>query len=237
MKLAIETICLKEERLIPKFIQHYQDKVDEIIVLSSTKPWQGEITEPDLTANIAQSLGATVIAYPWENETEQRNAGVDYAMDYDWLIVVDPDEIIENKDWVRMYECLETAEAPAYVTAHQRVFWKDKEVFPHTDYQQLIALKPKEVRFIDKRVVNSTYGELPIDLLHFSWSRTNEEVWNKITHYSHADEFDDEKWFREVWLANKQTNLHPKTPETLKALIPAILPPEVEALELLIKPE
>ena len=231
MKLAIETIAFKEERLLPKFIQHYQDKVDEIIVLSSTKPWQGEITAPDLTANIAQSLGATVIAYPWKDETEQRNAGVDYAMDYDWLIVVDPDEFISDKDWVRMYECLEAAEAPAYIVEHQRVFWKHKEVFPHSDYQQLIALRPKEVRFVDKRVVNTLYGTLPVDLLHFSWSRTDEEVLSKIQHYSHADELIS-NWYEEVWLKDRKTNLHPKDPEVLAALIDAKLPPEIEALNL-----
>lgn len=230
MRLAIETLAYQEPRLIPKFIQHYQDKVQEILALISTKPWQGKINGVDNTANIARSLGVSVIEYPWPDEHSQRNAGLDYLSDYDWIIVLDPDEFISNTDWEALVYSLEKAEAPAYVVQHQRVFWKNKEVFPHSDYQQIIAVKP-EVRFVESRVVNCVYGEVPVDLLHFSWARTDDEVKSKIEHYSHAKELIPD-WYEKVWLANKKTNLHPKTPETLQALIEAELPPEIQALNL-----
>ena len=230
MRLALETLAFKEERLLPKFIQHYQDKVDEIVVLSSTIPWNGDPIE-DHSANIARSLGATVIEYPWPTETEQRNAGLDYCVDYDWVIVLDPDEFISNDDWGRLLECLEKAEAPSYVVQHQRVFWKHSEVYPHADYQQLIAIKPKEGRFVDNRVVNCVYGQAPVDLIHMSWARTDEEVLTKITHYAHANELIP-IWYENIWLSGATRNLHPKTPETLSALIPAVLPPEIEKLGL-----
>jgi glycosyltransferase involved in cell wall biosynthesis len=231
MKLAIETIAYKEERFLPKFIAHYQNKVDEIVILNSTIPWQGEVDDtPDKTGNIGRSLGATVIEHSWVDETSQRNAGLDYLSDVDWVIVVDPDEFISDEDWDKLYKCLEKGEAPAYVVEHQRVFYKHSEVFPHKDYQQIIAVRPT-VRFVDKRVVNSVYGLAPVNLLHFSWARTDEEVLSKISHYSHADELLP-NWYEEVWLKDKKTNLHPKDPEVLSALIPAILPPEIEALDL-----
>lgn len=231
MRLAIETLAFREERLIPKFIQHYQNKVEEIVVLNSTKPWQGDDDGiQDKTGTIARSLGATVIEYAWANETDQRNAGLDYLSDYDWVIVVDPDEFISDKDWDKLLVCLQTSELPAYVVKHQRVFYKNKEVSPHTDYQQIIAVRPN-VRFIDNRVVNCGYGEAPVDLLHFSWARTNAEVLSKITHYAHANELID-GWYENVWLANRKRNLHPKSPETLRALIPAKLPQEIKVLDL-----
>ncbi len=231
MRISIETIAFQEPRLIPKFIQHYQNKVDEIVVLNSTVPWNGESDADDKTGAIARSLGATVIEYNWPDETSQRNAGLDYLGDVDWVIVVDPDEFISDEDWGKLLFCLEKAEAPAYVVEHQRVFWKHSEVFPHNDYQQIIAVKPKEVRFVDKRVINTIYGVAPVDLLHFSWARTNDEVLKKLTHYSHADEL-LKGWYENVWLADAKTNLHPKDPEVLAALIPAKLPPEIEALDL-----
>lgn len=230
MKIAIETLAFNEPRFLPKFIEHYKDKVDEVVVLNSTKPWKGEAVEADPSAAIAKDMGVTVIEYAWPNEHEQRNAGLDYLQNCDWVLVLDPDEFLSDEDFAKLIKHLETAEAPAYVTAHQRVFWKDKEVFPHSDYQQIIAVRP-DVRFVDSRVVNCVYGEAPTDLLHFSWVRTDEEVKNKISHYSHADELIPD-WYEKVWLADKQTNLHPKTPETLKALIPAVLPPEIEKLDL-----
>jgi glycosyltransferase involved in cell wall biosynthesis len=232
MNLALEVLAYKEERLLPKFIQSMQDRVNEIVVLSSTKPWQGVGNgEKDKTAAIARSLGCAVIEYDWADETSQRNAGVDYCSDFDWLIVLDPDEFISNEDWDKFMECLEKAEAPAYIVEHQRVFWKHEEVFPHSDYQQLIALKPKQVRFVDKRVVNSVYGLAPVDLLHFSWARTDEEVLSKISHYSHANELIPD-WYENVWKKNRRTNLHPKDPEVLAGLIPAVLPLEIQRLDL-----
>ena len=231
MRLAIETIVYQEPRLIPKFIQHYQDKVEEILVLSSTKPWRGKSDGIDNTASIARSLGVTVIEHDWDDETSQRNAGLSYLYDYDWVIVLDPDEYVSNSDWLGLIQTLERAEAPAYVVEHQRVFYKDKEVFPHSDYQQLIALRPTQSQFVDKRVVNSVYGVAPVDLFHFSWSRTDEEVLRKITHYSHADELIP-NWYEEVWKSDRKKNLHPKDPEVLAALIEAELPPELEALDL-----
>jgi len=231
MKLKIETIAFREERFIPKFIQHYQDKVDEIVVLNTTVPWLGEPDgEPDKTGAIARSLGATVIEYPWPTESAQRNAGLDYCADCDWVIILDPDEYISNSDWYNLLVYLDYAEAPALVVKHQRVFWKNMEVYPHKDYQQIIVVKPT-VRFVDKRVVNCGYGEAPVDLLHFSWARTDEEVLRKITHYAHAAELNKD-WYEKVWLANKKTNLHPLTPETLKGLIPAVLPLEIANLDL-----
>jgi hypothetical protein len=230
MRLAIETIAYHEERFISRFIQHYQDKVETILVLHSTKPWNGEDEPYDRTANIARSLGAEVVDFDWTNETDQRNAGIDILSDYDWVLVLDPDEFISDRDWDKMVDLLEVAEAPAYVVQHQRVFWKDKEVFPHSDYQQIIAVRP-DVRFVENRVINSLYGELPIDLLHFSWARTDEEVLRKITHYAHAKELIP-NWYEDVWLSNKTQNLHPKSPETLAALVTATLPAEIEGLEL-----
>lgn len=232
MRLACMTLALKEERLMPKFIQLMQDRVEEILVLNSSKPWHGEINETDNTANIASSLGATVVVHNWPSEAEQRNAGQEYLSDYDWVIVLDPDEFIDNANWDALYHFLEMTPTRAVVVEHQRVFWKDKEVYPHTDYQQIVAVRPS-VRFVENRVVDNGYGVAPVELLHFSWARPDEEIWRKINTYGHAGEFDALKWFSEVWQSQKTTNLHPLTPETLKGLIDVNLPPEIKELGLL----
>jgi hypothetical protein len=232
MKLACVTICYHEERFIAKFIQAMQNRVDKILVLSSTKPWNGENDEIDNTAAIAESLGADVFAYDWPTEHEQRQAGQHLLADYDWIIVLDPDEYILDADWIKLIKFLETAPHDAYVPQMQNTYWKRGFVIdPPEDYKQIIAVRPS-VNFIDKRVVDCGWAHAPIDLHHFSWARTDKECLRKITSYGHAKEFDGLKWFSEVWQSDRTTDLHPLTPTSLKEAVRVELPEELEELNL-----
>lgn len=233
MTYATVAIAYREARLAPKHIKHIPKWVDDVYLLVSTKPWNGEDLGDDGTAAAVMDMRGrpAVIQNYWPNEETQRNYGQALNDDKDWVIILDPDEFMSDINWDRLRDFLETTDADAVVAKHQRVFWKNKEVYPHSDYQQLIAVRP-HVRFVDKRVVNTSYVEAPVELLHFSWARTDEEVWDKISHYAHANDFDIKKWYNEVWKANKTENLHPVSPETLKALIDPVLPPEIEKLNL-----
>lgn len=231
MRVSTVAIAYFEPRFIGPHIRHIPDWVETKLVLVSETPWQGEPeAKLDLTADIARAEGAEVITHAWKSEEDQRNAGQEYLYDMDWVIVLDPDEFLSDKTWETLRIFLEKATSDAYVVDHQRVFYKHKEVSPHSDYQMLIACRPS-VRFVDKRVADSAYGIAPVELLHFSWARTDEEVLSKITHYAHAHELIP-NWYTDVWKSDKTTDLHPKTPETLKALIDPVLPPEIEALRL-----
>jgi len=235
MKLAVATVAYREERFMPKFIMAMQDRVDEILVLNSTKPWEGE-NEPnqDRTAAMARSLGATVVAYDWKSEEDQRNAGQEFLCDYDWIIVLDPDEYFDNDNWNRLVEFLEVTDADAVIVQGQYTYWKNGYVAdPPRDYPQLVAVRP-HVRFVDKRVVGSNYVVAPVWVHHFSWARTNEEVLRKITHYAHAKDFNIKEWYEDVWLKWKpgMIDVHPITPDTLHNLLVAQLPPEIERLDL-----
>lgn len=233
MKIALSTVAYREARLLPKFLSHIPDWVEKKMVLVSKRPWKGQEEQDDGTESIARSSGADVIVYDWVSEAEQRNAGQDYLSDFDWIVVLDPDEFLDDVNWDILKDCIDLMNGwhkKAFTVNHQRVFWKDKEVFPHTDYKQVILVRPS-ARFVENRVVNCAYEELPVELCHFSWSRTDEEIKSKINHYSHADELIP-NWYEKVWKSNKAINLHPKTPETLKGLIEAKLPPELERLNL-----
>lgn len=232
MKVGLVTIAYNEQRFIRPFLEHIPEWVDEKFVLVSTKPWQGEDEPLDSTAQIASELGATVIENYWPSEADQRNTGQALCADCDWVVVLDPDEYLDGTGWADLKAWIDKGyTSPAGVVKHQRVFWKDKEVYPHKDYQQIILVRPY-VNFSFARNIDRTFIELPVELYHFSWARTDKEVWSKISHYSHANEMDIKKWYDEVWLAGKTTNLHPKTPEALEALVEAKLPPELEKLNL-----
>lgn len=227
MKVGLITVAYREERFIKKFLEHVPHWVDKKIALISEKPWFGEEVPEDRTLKLATAGGAVPILSTWENEESQRNTGVSLLEDCDWVLVLDPDEATLSRDWNKLYEFLETAEGDAYVCEKQITYYKDGIIDPPEEYRQIIAVRPW-VKFVDKRVVSTSYGIAPVTLHHFSWRRSDSEIWNKITHYAHAPEFNKEKWFNEVWLADKRENVHPLTPEALKRVIPAELPRELK---------
>lgn len=232
MRCGLVTIAYNEERFLPKFLSHIPEWVDEKLVLLSAKPWNGPTEELDNSYQLADSAGAKVILHDWRNEQDQRNTGQEYFHDMDWIIVLDPDEFLSKANWDMLKAHMEgDMLEKAFVCDSQSTYWKDGWVVtPPEEYRQIILTRP-EVRFVDKRVVNTGWGYAPVHLHHFSWARTNEEVWSKISHYGHAQEFDTEKWYKEVWLAGKTSNLHPLTPHALEGLARAQLPPEIERLD------
>lgn len=234
MKVGLATICFNEQRLIKPFLSHIPDWVERRVVLVSKRPWFGSEEPQDATADIAREMGAEVVEAYWSSEEQQRNTGQALLSDCDWVVIMDPDEYLDNENWEKLRQYLEETSAVAAVVDNQRVFWQDKEVSPCNDFRQLIVVRP-QVEFVDKRVVSSNYDISPVELLHFSWARTDEEVWSKISHYAHAVDFDVKDWYENVWLARKTTNMHPTTPETLGGLIEAALPPEIEKLNLLVR--
>lgn len=224
-------VAYKEERLIAKHLQHIPSWVESRLVLHSTIPWFGENVDFDDTPRLAEPH-AQVISNYWKTEEEQRNTGQAMHSDKDWIIVLDPDEFLSNEDWDKLKDFLETTDADAVICEGQSTYWKNGYVAdPPNDYQMLIAVKP-HVKFIDKRVVGTRYVTAPVWVHHFSWAKTDEEVWNKISHYAHANDFDIFDWYENVWKANKMEDVHPVTPNTLHKLIPAVLPKELEELEL-----
>lgn len=236
MKYGSVAVAYKEGRFIGPHLDHLPNWIDEKIVLNSMVPWFGKSSKvrDDKTLTIAKEKADTVIRQTWLTEQDQRNTGQILHADKDWVIVLDPDEFLPKIDWNRLKVFLETTDADAVVCEGQHTYWKNGWVAdPPKDYQQLIAVRPY-VNFIDKRVVNSAYVVAPIWVHHFSWARTNEEVRRKITHYAHAKDFDTEKWFNEVWKKWKPgvQDVHPVTPDTLHDLVPAVLPPELEKLNL-----
>lgn len=231
MRVGLIANAYNEARFLKPFLSHIPDWVETKLVLITDPPWYGDSLEDDGSKEIAEKNGAVVVKFPWANEVDQRNFGQSYFAEYDWVLNLEPDEFLSNEDWQKLYNYLETAQSPSYAIK-QRVFWGNGfESDPPEDFVPIIATRPT-VKFVDKRNVDSRWETFPEDLklLHFAWARTDEEIWKKISHYSHAVDFDIKDWYENVWLARKTENVHPTTPEAIPRLIKAVLPPEIEEL-------
>lgn len=234
MTIGLITVAYREKRFIWKFLRHIPRWVDQKVVLVSEKPWFGEEEPDDGTITAVTNSSSIPVFSTWRTEEDQRNTGVSLLEECDWIIVLDPDEFLSDADWNKLYEFLETTDADAVVCEGQYTYWKKGWVAdPPRDYQMLIAVRP-HVKFVDKRVVNTGYAVAPVWVHHFSWAKTDKEVWSKITHYAHADDFDTKKWFEEVWKKWKpgMIDVHPTTASTLHDFIPAKLPSELKKLNL-----
>lgn len=213
MKFAIQSIAYHEERFIKHFVRHYRSLVDEILVLNTSVSYQGDVEDYDSTGDIAKGEGARVVKEYWKTEHEQRNFGLEKQSHFDWVFILDPDEFIEKDEFERFKVWLETVGQDAY-RAKQTTYWKNGYTISADRYMPITVCKPKRVKFTDKRCTDSEVIDAPFKAHHLSWARTDEEILRKVTHFSHAGEFNGVEWFENVWKKwhPEYQGLHPIDP-------------------------
>ena len=224
MTVGILTIAYNEERFIEGCIRQFAGiPIERHLVLISEKPWHGDTLIPDHTAEIAEANGAEVVSSVWKSEDVQRNFGMELLSDCDWILVVDADERYSNfaiKQWLLF---LSKAEYPAYGIGRLKTYWKDPEhvIEPEENGGLIVAVRPG-VRFTDKRCINSAWTFLPKEIImhHFSYVRSDEDMWKKITSFEHQHEIVP-NWYEEVWKAwtPEMERIHPVNPDSFKKAV------------------
>jgi len=210
MRIAALTIAYNEEQLITGCIECLKPFVEEHIVLISDKPYFGEAEKPDKTKEIAESLGAGVVNGQWSLDHHQRNTGIAFLQDYDWIICTDADMWFTKKDAAGLILLLNASKKRKYVTAfiiNQIAYWRDIDhVLINDDFQPVIAVKPS-VRFRHIGTVNCPICIVPKDVSvvhHINWCEPK-DVWKKITTYPHAPEIENKKrWYKHSYLGWKE---------------------------------
>ena len=209
-KIVIYTIAYNESEYIQLFIKQWEGLVDRIIVSVSSLPWQGDPSEDDRTAELAKEAGAEVIVGYWKTEAEQRNYGLAYLRDYDYVITLDPDEFFTLEDRKLLIKECQTTEAKHILPKEMVTYWKTLDYIfdPKDKHEPTIAINPKLGRFREHRCPQPFIGDSPflepqkvldITCHHLSWVKSDEKVQEKIEHFSHANDVIP-NWYEDVWL-------------------------------------
>jgi glycosyltransferase involved in cell wall biosynthesis len=215
MKLGILTIAYREQNYIGDCIKQFASHNVRHLVLISETPWWGERTELDDTELIATQKGAEVIVSSWKNEQEQRNFGMEWLKDCDWILVIDADERYSEESVKRLKIFLERADKPAYGINTIYTYWKDwnHRIEPKENGGLIVAVRPN-VRFTYLRCIDSIWDFLPKEIVmhHGSYVRTNEEMTRKCKQLKFNNELLD-GWYENKWLGwdkdNSIEDLHP----------------------------
>lgn len=103
--ISLCMIARNEEKFLPKCLESVKGLVDEMIVVDTGSD--------DRTAEIAESFGAKVLHYKWDDDTANaRNTGLKEAKE-DWVLVLDADEVVAKESFGPIRK-LATKEFDAY---------------------------------------------------------------------------------------------------------------------------
>jgi len=239
-KFATHVLLFGQDKWIMRNIENAYPHVDKIYVAHSPLPWaynksaREKYTDSFDLGLLAKSEFAdkiTVISGVWDTEEAQRNACVDQAIKdgMDYLIIHDADEFYFHENFKMIIEFIEKHPNFELYKIGWFCFWKSfNYILLGEDGKKLIgypefAINLKaDVKFQSKRrpftprmAIKSAV--IPADVgvcYHGSYVLTNEEVYQKINTWGHANDFDREKWYKEIWLkwTPQMKNLHLVSP-------------------------
>jgi len=209
-KIGVCTIAYNESQYIGACIRNWRGLVDKHLVLVSSKPWNGVPVPDDGTADIARAEGADVEVDFWASEKDQRNHGLMRLYDYDYVLIVDADELytrsVQDALLERLNDPIDKSwrtdrPVPAFRIESMTTYWKTHEyVFDPPDlHKPIIAVDPKQLLCDEHRQFGTDYAPLiPGTCHHFSWAKSDDKVKEKIQSFSHADGI-YKNWYEEIW--------------------------------------
>lgn len=225
-KYAVCMIAHKEKDIIEQAINQWAGFVDKVLVLVSNKSWNGNSIGDDDTIAIANRCADEVVVGEWKTEAEQRSWGLARLYDYDYVIMVDPDEFFTEVDKQKIISELNKpahleytpdfqnlSKVPAFKYKSIITYWKtlDYILDPPDEYKNTIVIDPKQLYCYEHRQFKPGYSEyattpyvgcIDVTCHHLSWVKTDEKVKEKIASFSHADSVYKD-WYEDIWLGWK----------------------------------
>jgi hypothetical protein len=243
--LSFVTLLAYDYRYCYQAIRSYYDIADEIILgldadrlTWSKRPFAIDLEEVRaFVAEVDRDRKIRVIERdfhgedtPMKNDTRERSLLSREAAPGNWVVQVDADEILMNAADFRAWLL---AEAPA----DHLILARWLSVFKVFGDQVLVVDPPGEAvpvatmargEYVMARLTGQPQAMSPLQVLHFSWGRTPQELRQKLDNWSHAQDFNVEDFYAfwdGVTLDNytQARDFHPLDPPVWGALKRATL--------------
>lgn len=218
------------ENFIRQSLKELTPYVSGVIVTVSEKPWHGSEYPHDQTLSIISKVSIEedspefeVVTKNWKDENEQGSWLLSRAFDkYPgmYLLMIDCDEVITKKTLEEGLKAI--GDKPALMFYHRCYWWlRELKILPdfHVSALGLIKLDKQRKMCRFRHLEVEDYAYLPVEkgfCHHFAYVRTDEQMKQKISSFSHANEIVT-NWFEEKWKSKEAIdelkNFHPVVPE------------------------
>ena len=140
MKLSMFSLSYNEEEHIEYWIDNHRPFVDEIILVDTGST--------DNTIKIALEKGLSVIQYDWKHHfADAKNFAISYC-NGDWLLSLEVDTYIDNRDFAGIRELMKNKEKCAYqmpFVNHTKGWWSNEGVEPGSANHTSLFRKSKDI--------------------------------------------------------------------------------------------
>lgn len=222
-------------RFLPDSVSHVLPHVDKLFVGYSAKPfsYNQAVRETETNSTSRESFTrleggskVEVIDGDWATEEDARNACLDAArrQGFDWLLVIDADEFYTEQSWEQLLNSLRgSARKDHIITTWYNFFKSSHYVLMERDgsiksINAGFALRcSSSIRFRDRRLTTAGRSQiLDCPCYHYGYVMSDDEMITKISTWSHAADFNRERWYRLKWQnwTPGTKNLHPVVPTT-----------------------
>lgn len=206
--IAVLTITYREGDLLESVILNWQGLVDKHLILEAKEPWQGPSLPWDNTVDICKKYEHVEYNtfHRFRDEAEQRNWGLGRLYDYDYVLIVDADELFTEADQRKILNSLGKDSRffdnmNAYRAESVKTYFKtpDYILSPPDTHEPIIAVNPKKMLFDENRSGNQGYAiPLSVTMHHASYLRSDERIITKLKQFMHYDQV-KESWYEDVW--------------------------------------
>jgi len=220
MKIGVLVLVYNVDRFLLQMLDNCGPHVDRIYASWSPVPWTAynrdaravfkNKTSPELLKRSSYYDKIVLITGEWADEVSQRNEALDRARadGMDFLIIQDADEFYTDSDYVANIEYMRRHPEADYFRGKWYMFWKTTEwvlelpgrAMANNETFAVNCRRP--VCFVSNRRVGSDYRLAPVvprPCCHLSWVYSDQEIWEKISTWGHADQVERERWFEIKW--------------------------------------
>ncbi|NJB69138.1 hypothetical protein GGQ74_002832 [Desulfobaculum xiamenense] len=235
-KIGLHVLLFDVDEFFDRYMQNCAPFFDKIYAAYSDTPWSYKETDIKNSTSIEavrEKWGdkLTIIEGRWDTDEGQRNSCLDQALKdgCTHLVIQDADEFYEESIYPSLLASI--AQNPDYDAYRTRwnTFWKSTDYIlahkgrPANDSVVFAINIAKGNRFVHMRDC-SPRTSLQLDGIcyHLSYVRSDEYIYRKLNTWSHARDFDTERWYQDKWLRwyPGKRNLHPVEPDKWAEAIP-----------------